>query len=73
MNNKVNVYKMVVQLIDFEGRNNLDDIVESIENNRYYNVHVRDTKKVEIDWTDQHPLNMNATAEQTFFDLFKTS
>jgi hypothetical protein len=71
MNKKVNVYKMVVQVINFEGSDNLDDIIESIENNRYYNVIVRDTKKVEIDWTDEHPLNKNATSEQTFFDLFK--
>jgi hypothetical protein len=71
MNKKVNVYKMVVQVINFEGSDNLDDIIESIENNRYYNVIVRDTKKVEIDWTDEHPLNKNDTSEQTFFDLFK--
>lgn len=71
MNNKVCVYKLIVQLIDFECRNNLNDIITSIENNDYYNVHVRDTKQVEIDWTDQHPLNMIDSAEQTFFDLFK--
>lgn len=62
---------MVVQVIDFERHHNLKQVIESIENNRYLNVRVRDTKKVEIDWTDEHPLNNRDTAEQTFLDLFK--
>ena len=71
MNNPVNVYKMTIQVIDFNHNSEVEDIISEIENSKYYCVNVRDVKKVVVDWTDQHPLNMNDTAEQTFFDLFK--
>lgn len=62
---------MTIQVIDFNHNSDIEDIISDIENNKYYNVRVRKSEKKTIDWTDQHPLNMNDTAEQTFFDLFK--
>ena len=71
MKNPKNVYKMVIQVIDFNHDSKVEDIIYDIENSRYYSVKVRDTKKTVVDWDDSHPLNMHDTAEQTFFKLFK--
>jgi hypothetical protein len=68
---KVNVYKMVIEVLDFENQG-LDDIIESIENNKYLVVKVREQQVREVnDWFDEHPLNKTSTAAQAFNDLFK--
>lgn len=48
-----------------------DEIIQILENSRYVYPQVMDIKSVEIDWTDDHPLNKNATVKEEFEKLFK--
>ena len=66
----VSVYKMVVEVFDFENYDQ-EDVIQSIEENKYHMVKVKDCKKVVIkDWTDNHPLNKHDTSDAEFKRLF---
>ena len=62
---------MVIEVLDFEDQPP-ENIVNGVENTRYSSVHVRYSKMVTVDnFTDNHPLNQNATAVEAFNNLFK--
>ena len=62
---------MIIEVLDFENQG-LDDIIESIENNKHLVVKVREQQVREVnDWFDEHPLNLTSTSAQAFNDLFK--
>ena len=68
---KPKVYKMTLQVIDFEGTSE-EDIISTIENSKYFCVNVKDICSREIgEWNDDHPLNKKDTCDQAFKDLFK--
>lgn len=63
--------KMEILVLDFEG-SQLNDIIASIENNKYYVVKVKTIYQRTIEnWNDEHPLNQHETCEQAYLDLFK--
>lgn len=64
------VYKMVISIVDTEG-NDPEDIASTIENIRDYNPTVQSIESRDIQWSDNHPLNMNSTAKGAFKELFK--
>jgi len=66
---KVNCYKLVLQVLDFEG-NNPSDVISSIENSRYSVITVEAHKKEIENWEDNHPLNQRGH-QQYFFDFMK--
>ncbi len=72
MNNTVKVYRMVVEISDFEGNCGFEEAISAIENLKYYSSHVVEVKEVSInDWDDDHPLNQHATHRSTFDSIFK--
>jgi len=67
----VTALKMEILVLDFEG-SQLNDIISSIEDNKYYVVKTKTINQRTIsDWTDEHPLNKRATCEQAYLELFK--
>lgn len=69
----VNVYRIVVSVIDFDGLGP-DDVRAVIEDTRYPNhciaPRVMEISTAEVEWDDNHPLNKTASAKQAFDDLF---
>ena len=63
------VYKIEVMVLDFEGIGG-EEIKNSIENNIFLNAHAMNSKSVEVDWSDDHPLNKCGTMARTYTDLF---
>lgn len=71
MGNKAKVYRMVVEVIDFEDLP-VNEIIQIVEDNKWFSVHVHDTKIKEItDWNDDHPLNKSLTHRETFRKMFE--
>jgi hypothetical protein len=71
MSEKVNIYKMVVMVFDFD-RIELNDIINELENSKYFVTYVRDVEhRVIEDFTDDHPINKTATAKETFYKMFE--
>lgn len=72
MSNKVRVYKIILQVIDYNQEfdnlsiknhlENLDDIVL---------IKVRNLKYKEVDWSDDHPLNQINCKPEVFEKMFK--
>lgn len=71
MTQKVNIYKMTVQVFDCD-RIKLNNIINELENSKYFVTHVRDVEhRVIEDFTDDHPINKTATAKETFNKMFE--
>lgn len=68
------VTKVVVMIVDFDELGE-DDIKNTLENANYPNdcigPIVQEIETVEVDWTDEHPLNMDSTSSAEFERLFK--
>lgn len=69
----MNVYKIELLVIDFDSIGP-DDVRDEIENTRYANncmsPHVMTIETRQIEWSDQHPLNLRDTTEDEFRRLF---
>ena len=69
--NKVKVYKVELQVLDFEGHSQ-EDLVNALENLKYYYPTIRSIDSREItNWSDDHPLNTTSTSEEEFRKLFE--
>jgi len=65
----VKVMKIEIMVLDFEGEGE-EAIKDTIETSRYMNAEVKSIKSVEVDWTDDHPLNNCGTSARAYIDLF---
>ena len=67
------VFKIEIMVIDFDQLGE-DEVKNEIENVNYPNdclsPQVKNIESVDIEWSDEHPLNLHATSEQTYKDLF---
>lgn len=75
MSNQVKVYKVELQVIDFEGYSE-NDIKETIENCKYLDfAKVKNMTSVMVDWDefgeDKHPLNLSKTSDAEYKRLFE--
>jgi hypothetical protein len=60
------LHKLEVYVFDFEN-SGVDNIIESIENNRHYCITVQDSQTANIgDWNDDHILNKAGTPIEVF-------
>jgi hypothetical protein len=66
---KARVHLMQVLVIDME-RMSDRDVATTLENCRYVNPSVLSQRSVEVDWSDEHPLNHGNTQAQAVADLF---
>ena len=67
------IHKIEILIVDFDDVGK-DGIVDLLENSKYPNHCISpQVKKVitkEIDWFDEHPLNLRATADEEYSRLF---
>jgi hypothetical protein len=71
---KVRVYKLIVEILDFEAPSSefTTGQLEGILDKNNFSLKVIDSQsKVIHDWNDNSPLNQNATHKQAFEELFK--
>jgi hypothetical protein len=65
--------KVELLILDFDGLGE-EEVKQVLENARYPNrcisPDVKGIKSVEIEWSDDHPLNKYATCERAYRDLF---
>ena len=70
---KTKVFKIEVLVIDFDALGE-DGVKDAIQNARFPNdcvsLDVKNIKCEEVEWSDDHPLNMSATSEKAYQDLF---
>ena len=68
------VYRLEIMVIDFDGVGR-EGIISTIEDARYPNHCIAPSVKAvderDIEWSDDHPLNKRATADQAYAELFK--
>jgi hypothetical protein len=67
------VHKVTLLVVDFDNLG-ADAIEEELENTRFANdcmsPHVMDVQTTEVEWSDDHPLNIYDTMEEEFHRLF---
>jgi hypothetical protein len=65
--------KVEILILDFDGCGE-SEIKNIIENTKYPNrcIHpeVKSIKTVDINWSDDHPLNIKSTSDEAYIDLF---
>ena len=65
--------KVEILILDFDGLGEYE-VRATIENTRYPNhcisPSVQSIKSVEIEWSDDHPLNNSGTSARAYADLF---
>ena len=70
---RVKVYKIELCVIDFEalGESETKEIIESQKYPNYCIApRVKAIESREVEWSDEHPLNKKATADQEYHRLF---
>jgi hypothetical protein len=76
MENPTKIYKVTLSVVDFD-QIGVDGITTALENTKYPNwcisPSVISMEEREVDWHDNHPLNMTKTSRQAFQDLFKNN
>ena len=65
----IKAYKIEILVLDFEDRGE-ESIRETIENMKYLDPKVMKSKSVDINWSDEHPLNKCGTFARAYQDLF---
>lgn len=60
---KANIYKVELLIVDLEQYPE-DELLSTLPG------HVKSVKKVEVDWSDDHPLNKPETCESEYERLF---
>ncbi len=67
------VFKIEIMVIDFDGLGE-DGVKNEIENVNYPNdcmsPEVKSIKSEDVEWSDDHPLNLHETSKQAYIDLF---
>ena len=70
----MNVYKIEIMVIDHDGVGE-DGVITEIENANYGNdcisPQVKSIETRTVEWRDDHPLNLRATADEEYRRLFK--
>ena len=66
---KANVYKIELLVIDTE-LYGTEDVIYTIQNEKYLSPEVMQIESVEVEWSDDHPLNNESTQEKAFYELF---
>lgn len=70
---KIKVMKIEILVIDHDGVG-IDGVADAIEDNQWPNrcitPQVKKITAVEVDWSDEHPLNQCGTSERAYHDLF---
>lgn len=65
--------KLEVFVLDFDGIG-VDGVIEAIEGARYPNrcidPQIKGFESVDIEWSDDHPLNKHDTSAQAYLELF---
>jgi hypothetical protein len=69
MSDMIKAYKIEILVLDFED-NDYACIKDTIEGSRYLNAKVMSSKSVDVDWSDDHPLNHSGTSARAYQDLF---
>ena len=69
MTDIIKAYKIEILVLDFED-NGEESIKDTVEGSRYLNATVMNSKSVDIDWSDDHPLNSSTTNKNAFQELF---
>ena len=65
-------YKIEILVIDHENIGE-ENIIDTLNNVRYINAHVKSVKSADIgDWDDDHPLNNRKTADKEYERLFQS-
>jgi hypothetical protein len=65
------MYKLEVYVIDFDNSDKYD-IINDIENSRYYSVNVQSHEVADIgEWSDDHELNQGSATSEQFRKYFK--
>jgi hypothetical protein len=72
MNNIIKAYKIEILVLDFEDSGE-EAIKDLVERSRYLNAKVMSFKSVDIDWSDDHPLNQSGTSAREYEDLFSSN
>jgi hypothetical protein len=72
MSDMIKAYKIEILVLDFEdgGEEAIRDLVER---SRHLNAKVMSLKSVDIDWSDDHPLNQCGTSARAYQDLFSAN
>ena len=63
------VMKIEVLVIDFDSVGE-DGVKDAIEINKWVNAKVKSIKTVDVEWSDDHPLNKHGTSARAYIDLF---
>jgi hypothetical protein len=70
---KIQVHKVILSVLDFDDIG-ADGVKEEIENTSYANhcisPDVENIETVEVEWSDDHPLNQKTTCKEEFCRLF---
>ena len=66
---KANVYKIELLIIDTE-LYDTKTVINTIENEKHLGPEVMRIESVEVEWSDDHPLNHESTYEAAFYELF---
>ncbi len=72
MNNIIKAYKIEILVLDFEDSGE-EAIKDLVERSRHLNAQVMSSKSVDIDWSDDHPLNKCGTSARAYQDLFSVN
>ena len=65
----IKAYKIEILVLDFEDSGE-ESIKDTVENMRHLNAEVMNIKSVDIEWSDEHPLNNCGTSARAYQDLF---
>jgi hypothetical protein len=65
----IKAYKIEMLVLDFEDSGE-ESIKDTVENMRHLNAEVMNIKSVDIEWSDDHPLNNCGTSARAYQDLF---
>ena len=65
----IKAYKIEILVLDFEGGGE-EHIKDAVENMRHLNAQIMNSKSIDIDWSDDHPLNNCGTSARAYQDLF---
>jgi hypothetical protein len=72
MSDIIKAYKIEMLVLDFEDSGE-EAIRDTIEGSRHLNAQVMSSKSVDIDWSDDHPLNQCGTTARAYQDLFSAN
>jgi hypothetical protein len=69
MSDIIKAYKIEILVLDFEDSGE-ESIRNLVEESRHLNAKVMSLRSVDVDWSDEHPLNKSGTSARAYQDLF---